>query len=353
MISASVERWLRGLSLAGVLLCFAVIILGAYTRLTNAGISCPGWPECYGHLTPAGAADSPSAQALYPNRPLNVDRAWHEMIHRYAAGTLGLVITVIAALAIASRGRIVGRGYALVLFATVVVQAALGMLTVIWLLKPPIVALHLLLGMTTLGLLWWLWLALQQSAGPRERPADATARTPEPAALRAPRLAFWFAVIGLVVLGVQFFLGAWTSANYAALACPDFPTCNGAWWPHTDFRDAFVLWRGLWVNFQGGILPNAARVAIQLVHRLGAVAVTLVLGLTGAYVLRRRSLSSARLYVYAVFAALVLQLAIGISMVLEGFPLGITTAHTGGAAVLLMAVLALVYKLRAMQHMRA
>ena len=344
MIPASVERWIRGLSLAGVLLCFAVILLGAYTRLTNSGISCPDWPECYGHLTPIGAADSTSAQARYPGRPLNVDDAWHEMIHRYVAGTLGVLILLITALAIASRGRIVGSAYALVLFATVVVQAVLGMFTVTWLLKPPIVTLHLLFGMTTLGLLWWMWLTLQ-------RGASASSRPPPAPAAAALRLAYRLSLVGLAVLAVQFFLGAWTSANYAQYACPDFPTCQGHWWPpHMDFRDAFVLWRSLWVDFQGGILPNAARVAIHFTHRLGALAVTVVLGGACGYTISRRSLAAARPYAYAVLAALVLQLAIGITMVLESFPLLITTAHTGGAAVLLIALLALVHKLRSLRR---
>ncbi len=157
--------------------------------------------------------------------------------------------------------------------------------------------------------------------------------------------------IGLAVLGVQFFLGAWTSANYAQYACPDFPTCQGHWWPpHMDFRDAFVLWRSVWVNFQGGILPNAARVAIHFTHRLGALVVTVVLGGTCGYIISRRSLAAARPYAYAVLAALALQLAIGITMVLESFPLLITTAHTGGAAVLLIALLALVHKLRSLRR---
>jgi len=341
-----VERWIRTLSLAGVLLCFAVIALGAFTRLTNSGISCPDWPECYGHITPMGAEDSPAAQARFPERPLHVGRAWHEMIHRYAAGTLGLVILVITALAIASRGRIVGSAYALVLFATVIVQALLGMLTVTWLLKPIIVTAHLMFGMTTLALLWWMWLALQRP--PATMPATARS-SPE----RSLRLAYGLSVLGLVVLGVQFFLGAWTSANYAAYACPDFPTCNGSWWPHTDFRDAFVLWRGIWVDFQGGILPNAARVAIHLTHRLGAVAVTLTLGAASLYIACRRALVEARWYAYALLAALILQLSIGISMVLKSFPLVLTTAHTAGAALLLMATLALVYKLRSMRIARA
>ncbi len=347
MIPAFAERWIRRLSLSAVLLCLIVIVLGAYTRLTHAGISCPDWPECYGHLTPAGAADSVAAQERYPGRPLHVDRAWHEMIHRYAAGILGLIVTVITALAIASRGRIVGSGYALVLFATVVVQAVLGMLTVTWLLKPPIVTLHLLFGMTTLGLLWWMWLALQRRAETHQPPAPKTAA---PAALTALRLAYRLSLIGLAVLAVQFFLGAWTSANYAQYACPDVPTCQGYWWPpHMDFRDAFVLWRGLWVNFQGGVLPESARVAIYFMHRLGALTVTGVLGGTCAYVISRRALMAVRPYAYAVLAALVLQLAIGISMARQGLPLGITTAHTGGAALLLIALLALVHKLSALR----
>ena len=345
MVPASVERWIRGLSLAAVLLCLVVIVLGAYTRLTNSGISCPDWPECYGHLTPAGAADSQTAQERYPSRPLNVDDAWHEIIHRYAAGALGIIITLITALAIASRGRIVGRIFALVLFATVVAQAVLGMLTVTWLLKPPIVTLHLLFGMTTLGLLWWMWLALQ-------RGASAAGRVPAPATA-ALRLAYRLSLLGLAVLAVQFFLGAWTSANYAQYACPDFPTCQGHWWPaHMNFGQAFVLWRGIWVDYQGGILPNAARVAIHFAHRLGALAVTLVLAGACGYVIIRRALLAARPYAYAVLAALALQLTIGITMVLESFPLGITTAHTGGAALLLMALLALVHKLYTMRGAR-
>lgn len=348
MIAANVDRWIRGLALAGVLLCFGVIVLGAFTRLTDAGISCPDWPECYGHITPVGAADSPTSQARFPGRPLNVDRAWHEMIHRYAAGTLGVIIIVIAALAVASRGRIVGMGYGLVLFATVIVQAVLGMWTVTWLLKPLIVTLHLIFGMTTLALLWWLWLALPHPGIAAPRLSGAGGR-----GAGALRLAYGLSVLGVVVLAAQFFLGAWTSANYAAYACPDFPTCQGAWWPHADFRDAFVLWRGLWVDFQGGVLPAAARVAIHLSHRLGALAVTLVLAATSLSVVCRRALQAARWYAWAVLAALALQLAIGITMVLTSFPLGVTTAHTAGAALLMMALLALVHTLRTMRGARA
>src|SRR5579872_7324567 len=131
----TIDRWLRGLALCGVLLCFGVVVLGAYVRLTDAGLGCPDWPGCYGHLTPVGAEDSPTSQAQFPGRPLESGKAWHEMIHRYAAGTLGCVIIVIAALAITGRPpKVVGTGFGLLLSATVIVQAILGMLTVTWLL---------------------------------------------------------------------------------------------------------------------------------------------------------------------------------------------------------------------------
>jgi heme a synthase len=235
------------------------------------------------------------------------------------------------------------------------VQAGLGMLTVTWLLKPLIVTLHLLFGMTTLALLWWLWLRLQ----PR-RPGGIHLRAvPEHGALAwtgtrtAVRIAYGLAVLCLAVLAVQFFLGGWTSANYAAFACPDFPTCRGAWWPHADFRHAFVLWRGLMIDYDGGILSNPARVAIHFAHRLGALTVTLTCLAATLFIIGRPSLAPVRPRAYAVLAALGLQLAIGISMVLKTFPLWLTVAHTAGAALLLMAILALTAKLHAMRGLRA
>lgn len=364
MSQMPIDRWLRGLALFGVLLCFGVVVLGAYVRLTDAGLGCPDWPGCYGHISPVGAADSPTSQARFPGRPLQTGKAWHEMIHRYAAGTLGCVIIVIAAFAIAARKpKAVGAGLGILLFATVLVQAILGMLTVTWLLKPLIVTLHLIFGMTTLALLWWVWLRLQQ----RPFPAASSVFMKRASAGRALqgsgawparsrvelKIAYGLAVLAVIVLAAQFFLGGWTSANYAALACPDFPTCQGAWWPHADFRHAFVLWRGLWIDYQGGILANPARVAIHFAHRLGALTVTLTFLATTLFVISRPSLATARPRAYLVLAALGLQLAIGISMVLQTFPLWLTTAHTAGAALLLMAILALTAKLHALRAVPA
>lgn len=335
--------WIRSLALAGLLLCFTVVVLGAYVRLTAAGLGCPDWPGCYGHVTPPGAQESASAQAAFPSRPLDVGKAWREMIHRYAASTLGLIIVVITAFAITTRrAHLVSLPLALTLLATVVFQGILGMLTVTWQLKPLIVTGHLVFGITTLSLLWWLWLTLPQDSRLGSSVGDVS-----PARARAARVARVLATIGLIALAFQIALGGWTSSNYAAIACPDFPTCQSSWWPDTDYKNAFVLWRGLGINYEGGILQNPARVAIHLTHRIGALIATLALCLAALAVLTRSALARLKARAGFVLVALALQLSIGISMVLRGFPLQLATAHTAGAALLLLATLALLQGLQA------
>ncbi|MGH8285524.1 MAG: COX15/CtaA family protein [Steroidobacteraceae bacterium] len=315
--------WIRRLAFAGVLLCLTVVVLGAYVRLTAAGLGCPDWPGCYGHLTPTQPAD--------PGIPLDLGKAWREMGHRYAASALGLLILVIAALTISAREpRPVSTRFAVALLATVVFQGVLGMLTVTWQLKPVVVTLHLLFGLTTLALLWWLWLGVRR---PSVAAGDA-----------APRVRF-LVLLALIALAVQIALGGWTSSNYAAVACPDLPTCQHEWWPETDYEDAFVLWRGLGINYEGGVLEHPARVAIHLTHRLGAVVVSLLLALAAAAVLRQTALMRSRGAALGVLAALALQLAIGIFMVLEAFPLSLATAHNAGAALLVLATVALYRRL--------
>ena len=332
----SAARWIRSLCLAALLLCFTVVVLGAYVRLTAAGLGCPDWPGCYGHVSPIGAQENVAAQAAYPNKPLNVGKAWREMIHRYAASTLGLIIVVIAALAIVTRrARLVSPTLSIGLLAIVVFQGILGALTVTWQVTPPIVTGHLLFGLTTLGLLWWLWLSLQSPA-----PSQVAASPESVARVRG------LALVGLVALGIQIALGGWTSTNYAAIACPDFPKCQNEWWPNTDYRDAFVVWRGLGINYEGGVLDSPARVAIHLTHRMGAIIATLALSIAALTALRRRLSPDSMLAAYAVLGALALQLTIGISMVVRGFPLPLATAHTGGAALLLLSVLTLLFSVR-------
>src|ERR1700736_5206690 len=337
-------RWIRSLALAGLLLCFTVVVLGAYVRLTAAGLGCPDWPGCYGHVTPLGAQSSASAQAAYPLKPLDVGKAWREMIHRYAASTLGLIILGITILAFTTRrARLVSLPLALALLATVVLQGLLGMLTVTWQLKPLIVTGHLVFGLTTLGLLWWLWLTLPRHSWGNTSSTGSGGMAVSGTTVEAARLAWRLALIGLIALAIQIALGGWTSSNYAAIACPDFPKCQNAWWPQTDYKDAFVLWRGLGlgINYEGGVLENPARVAIHLTHRIGALIATLTLFLAALTVLSRRVLAKFALPAYLVLAALLLQLTIGVSMVLRGFPLQLATAHTAGAALLLLSVLAL------------
>ena len=335
-------RWIRSLALAGLLLCFTVVVLGAYVRLTAAGRGCPDWPGCYGHVTPLGAQSSASAQAAYPLKPLDVGKAWREMIHRYAASTLGLIILAITILAFTTRrARLVSLPLALALLATVVFQGLLGMLTVTWQLKPLIVTGHLVFGLTTLGLLWWLWLTLPRHSWGNTSSTGSGGMAVSGTTVEAARLAWRLALIGLIALAIQIALGGWTSSNYAAIACPDFPRCQNAWWPQTNYKDAFVLWRGLGVNYEGGVLENPARVAIHLTHRLGALIATLTLSLAALTVLTRRVLAKFALPAWLVLAALLLQLTIGVSMVLRGFPLPLATAHAAGAALLLLSVLAL------------
>jgi cytochrome c oxidase assembly protein subunit 15 len=342
----SSSTFVRRLALAALMLCFVVVVLGAYVRLTAAGLGCPDWPGCYGHLTPIGAEKNVAAQAAYPNAPLDIGKAWREMIHRYAASTLGLIIVVIAAYAIATRRqRVVSVPLALGLLVTVIVQGVFGMLTVTWQLKPLVVTLHLLFGLTTLALLWWLWLSLRagQRGGVRLGGGRAEGSA-YPPSTRAPR---GLVYIGLIALIVQIALGGWTSSNYAAVACPDFPTCQASWWPEMDYEDAFVLWRGLGINYEGGVLDHPARVAIHFTHRLGAIVATLALIVAAIAAIRwQGSTSRIRIASYAVLGALGLQLLIGIAMVLQAFPLSLATAHNAGAALLLLATVALARTLR-------
>jgi cytochrome c oxidase assembly protein subunit 15 len=330
----SLALLIRRLSLTGLLLCLSVVVLGAYVRLTAAGLGCPDWPGCYGAPSPLGIADNATAQANFPQTPVNVGKAWREMTHRYAAGTLGLIIIALSALAATRRGRrVIGVRFAGALLAILALQASLGMLTVTLRLTPLVVTLHLIFGMTTLALLAWLWLSVQKPA------RDTGPRT----STELPRR---LCLAALIVLAMQIALGGWTSSNYAATACPDFPTCQGSFWPATDYAHAFVLWTALGVDYEGGLLAGPARTAIQLTHRLGACAATLMLVLAAYVTLKHVAVREVRRVAWLVLAFLALQLVIAVSMVERGFPLLLATAHNAGAALLLLATVALYQALR-------
>jgi heme a synthase len=316
----------RRLCLFGAVLAFCVIVLGAYVRLSHAGLGCPDWPGCYGHLTAGQAAENhQAASAAYPDRPVEYAKALKEMLHRYLAATLGLVIVALAVLAWSNRREpSQPLRLPLALVALVIFQGLLGMWTVTLLLKPAIVSAHLAGGLTTMALLWWLSLEPAHRSRPRSEQG-----------LRR------LAVFGLVVLAAQILLGGWVSTNYAAVACPDFPTCQRSFWPAMDFRDAFVLWRGLGIDYEGGVLDHPARVAIHFTHRIGAIVAALVLGFLAWKAARTGQSPGVRSAALALALALLAQLLVGPLMVLRTFPLPLATAHNAVAALLVLALVAL------------
>lgn len=319
------DRLVFRLATLAWVLTLVVVVLGAWVRLAGAGLGCPDWPGCYGRIgAPVGVDEIERANAAFPERPVDTAKAWKEMVHRYAAGALGLLVAAIAAAAWRRRRRGTPVTLPSALLALVVFQALLGMWTVTLLLKPLIVLAHLLGGLALLAGL--AWLALTH--------APRLPRLPHPPLLRR------LAGVALVVLVLQVALGGWTSAHYAALACPDFPTCQGQWWPEADFDRAFVPWHGLGIDYEGGILDGPARTAIHLAHRLGAVAVTLALGALALACLWPGRARGVRACGGALLALLALQLGLGIANVVWLLPLPVAAAHNGGAALLLVALVA-------------
>ena len=374
MSATAYSPWFRRLALIAATLALVVIVFGAFVRLSNAGLSCPDWPTCYGKASwPVHADEVATANANFSRR-LAPDKAWREQVHRHLAATLGLLVLALTVVATRRRARdwqIVlaaavlvaasiplymrteylaaavlalagellllgtawrlraerGAAIAVLTLMVIVVQALLGMWTVTWLLKPIVVMGHLLGGLATLCLLAWLAL----------RSYGLSARAQE----SLPKLS-WVKV-GLGLLLIQIALGGWTSANYAAWSCgTDFPTCLGQWWPASDFREGFVLWRGIGVDYEGGILDAEARTAIQLAHRLFAVLASAWLLAIVVQLRRYRTLSG---YSISLSVLLILQLLIGIANVKLGLPLVVAIAHNAGAALLLLSVLALLARM--------
>lgn len=318
----------RRLVLAALALTAVVIVFGAYVRLADAGLGCPDWPGCYGKVTPHHAADEIlRTHAADPQGPVSMAKAWKEMLHRYLAATLGLLILAIAALVWRlPRSVRVSRPVATSLVGVVIFQGLLGKWTVTLLLKPAIVTAHLIGGLTTLALL--AWLALRARGG---------------TAVAVPRGLVWLARSAFVLLAAQIVLGGWTSTNYAALACADFPTCQGSLWPVADYANAFHVVRELGMTAEGEPLTLAALTAIHWAHRLGAVLATVAL-LALAWRLAHRHDTQAAGVV--LFAALSLQVGLGIANVLLSLPLPLAVAHNAGAAALVAVMVWITCSLR-------
>jgi cytochrome c oxidase assembly protein subunit 15 len=370
-----VYRHFHRIAWLAVALAACVIVFGAFVRLSNAGLSCPDWPTCYGRAAWPTAADQVVDHAATAIRPVEPSKAWREQFHRMIAGGLGLLVFALALLATRRRPRgwlhVLGAALAVAVaiplymrgqhagasvlavagelllllgvlrwsnvdlarastltLAVIIFQALLGMWTVTWLLKPVVVMGHLVGGLTTFSLLTWIaW-----------RATDLPIRSGEAARLRRLLL------VGLVLLAVQIALGGWTSANYAALACgTDFPKCAGAWWPDPDFAEGFVLWRGIGVDYEGGVLDNAARVAIQLAHRMMAVVVFGHLLVVALRLLRSPGL---RGWGALLGGLLFAQVGLGIANVVLSLPLKVAVLHNAGATALLFVVVTLLARIR-------
>jgi len=321
----------RNLILSALVLTFFVVSLGAYVRLSDAGLGCPDWPGCYGKLTPIHAADAINAElADRPDGPVSHAKAWKEMVHRYAAGTLGLLVLAIAVLSLrGQREATSGPGLPALLLGLIVFQALLGMWTVTQLLKPLVVTGHLLGGMATLSLLLWLWL--------RERSQSRHVYFARIDHLRGA------ALLGLALVVAQIALGGWVSTNYAALACTDFPLCQGVWMPPMDFDHGFTLHRELGETAAGDLLPMTALTAIHWVHRVMALIVTLYLGWLAVRLLRAPGYARVGLTIGALLA---MQVALGISNVLLSLPIALAVTHNAGAALLLASLVLLNFRVR-------
>ena len=377
--AATFSKHFHRIAWLAVALATCVIVFGAFVRLSNAGLSCPDWPTCYGRATWPGAEAGAGDHAATAIRPFESHKAWREQVHRHLAATLGLLVLALALLAARKRRHgmaqvmaaaglvaigiplymhgehvaasalaILGEAILVVAalrwsnadlsrvaaftLAVIIFQALLGMWTVTWLLKPIVVMGHLLGGLLTFSLL--LWMAWRATGAPI-RLADT------------PQLRRWV-MFGLLLLGVQIALGGWTSANYAALACGnDFPTCVGQWWPRHDFAEAFVLWRGIGVDYEGGVLDGEARIAIQLAHRMMAM---VVFAWLVAFAVRLMRLPGMRGWGSFVLAMALVQVGLGIANVMLQLPLAIAVMHNAGAVVLLFAMVSLLARLEAPEH---
>ena len=372
----AVHRHFHRIAWLAVALAACVIVFGAFVRLSNAGLSCPDWPTCYGRAAWPQSAGEVSEHAASAIRPFETHKAWREQFHRMIAGALGVLVLALALLAarrrrhgmaqviaaaalvaiaiplymhgqhvaasaLAALGEVILIAAALrwsnddlaraavLTLAVIIFQALLGMWTVTWLLKPLVVMGHLLGGLLTFSLL--AWMAWRATGIPIRLAGVVTMRR--------------LVIVGLVLLGVQVALGGWVSANYAALACGnDFPQCVGQWNPPHDFREGFVLWRGIGVDYEGGILDGASRIAIQLAHRMMAVLVFVyLLGLT-IKLLRTPGL---RGWATVLGLATLAQVALGIANVKLSLPLHVAVAHSAGAVLLLFVLVSLLARLRA------
>jgi len=328
----TMTRW----ATIAALLAIIVIMLGAWTRLMHAGLGCPDWPGCYGFLSvPESSTHIAIANARFPDTPVDVAKGWPEMIHRYAAATLGLIVFGLAAYGVRHRKAGVPVRLPLFIAGFIILQGAFGMWTVTLKLWPQVVAMHLLGGFTTLSLLTILVLRLRGRLKHQQNLISGQALS----AFRP-----WL-YGGLLLVVLQIALGAWTTANYAAVACTDLPTCQGQWWPQgMDFQHGFDITQHVGPNYLGGQLTASGRVAIHVTHRLGAMTVLGYFVVLLMLMWRRREASGLSGAIALVAVALFAQIALGLSNIIFHVPIAVAVAHNAMGAGLLLAVINLIWR---------
>ena len=320
---------------------FAVITLGAYVRLSHAGLGCPDWPGCYGYLigVPDNSIEIANAENSFQGSNVDIGKAWKEMIHRYIAGALGIFIFILPFIFYKNNTNKLFK-LSLLVSILVVMQAMLGMLTVTLQLQPLIVMMHLMGGLTIITLLWLIFLRYNKNNYFNESQSF-----PNISVKRIKNLSV-LGYITLIVLVIQIMLGGWTSTNYAALACADFPKCNASWWPQMDFYNAFMIELATDLNYEFGRLDSPARVAIHFTHRIWAIVAAAMLVILSIASYKTIKISYQKIISLCLVSFLFIQVTLGILNIKMGLPIYVAVAHNGNAAILLMCLVTQLYLIR-------
>ena len=320
---------------------FAVITLGAYVRLSHAGLGCPDWPGCYGYLVgvPDNSIEIANAENSFQGSNVDIGKAWKEMIHRYIAGALGIFIFILPFIFYKNNTNKLFK-LSLLVSILVVMQAMLGMLTVTLQLQPLIVMMHLMGGLTIITLLWLIFLRYNKNNYFNESQSF-----PNLSLKRIKNLSV-LGYITLIVLVIQIMLGGWTSTNYAALACADFPKCNASWWPQMDFYNAFMIELATDLNYEFGRLDSPARVAIHFTHRIWAIVAAAMLVILSITSYKTIKISYQKIISLCLVLFLFIQVTLGILNIKMGLPIYVAVAHNGNAAILLMCLVTQLYLIR-------
>ena len=325
---------------------FAVITLGAYVRLSHAGLGCPDWPGCYGFLigVPDNALEIAQAESAYEGSDVDIGKAWKEMIHRYLAGFLGIFIFIISYLFYKhNTNKLFGISF--FVSALVIFQATLGMFTVTWQLQPLIVMFHLVGGLAIISLLWLIFLRYNKFNYFKPI-TDIRFDIPK----RKIKNLHVFAYLTLIVLVMQIMLGGWTSTNYAALACADFPRCNASWWPQMDFYNAFVVELATDLNYEFGRLDSPARVAIHFTHRIWAIFATAAIILLSVFSFLIIKSPFQKVLSLLLILFLGIQILLGVLNIKLGLPILVAVGHNGNAALLLMCLVTQLFFIKSIKN---